>query len=226
LARSRSARKKYTACELPKNSIPLRYPASISEGRIADVTTREAGMRWTRQCRSTSGRWRVRRNRVVLAPQVLGAKSAAMLAHHADDGGKRDGSPRRARISRKTTAQGRPVVTACTCGFRARAILLLRGSPGCSGHPAFPAPSDFREGDDDAKLGRIPPRGCGHMSFCCHCEEQRDEAIQSRVRGSGLLRSARNDGVRSLKIESKGSPRVRSPRPACGERPTRGTRGG
>jgi len=29
-----------------------RHPASIfSEGRFADVTTREAGMRWTRMCR-------------------------------------------------------------------------------------------------------------------------------------------------------------------------------
>jgi hypothetical protein len=28
-----------------------------------------------------------------------------------------------------------------------------------------------------------------------HCEERSDEAIQSLLRGSGLLRCARNDGV-------------------------------
>jgi hypothetical protein len=41
-------------------------------------------------------------------PRYLALKHAMMLAHHAGDGGKRDGSPGRARISRNTTAQGRP----------------------------------------------------------------------------------------------------------------------
>jgi len=101
---------------------------------------------------------RGRRNRMVLAPQVLGAKFVTMRAHCTDDGGKRDGSPRRVRISRKAIAQGRPVVTACTCGSRARANVLCACSPGCSGHPAFPAPSVFRGRRDQAKLGRNTPR--------------------------------------------------------------------
>jgi hypothetical protein len=46
-------------------------------------------------------------------------------------------------ISRKTTAQGRPVVTACTCGFRARATRFCARAPGACGHPVFPAPSAF-----------------------------------------------------------------------------------
>ena len=53
------------------------------------------------------------------------------------------GSPGRVRISRNTTAQGRPVVTACTLWFSRSLRNFLRGSPGCSGHPAFPAPSAF-----------------------------------------------------------------------------------
>ena len=78
-----------------------------------------------------------------------GAKFATMrFTHRAGDGGKRDGSPRRARNKSSTTAQGRPVVTACTCGHRALAQPFLRGGPGCSGHPVFPAPSVFREGDE------------------------------------------------------------------------------
>ena len=39
---------------------------------------------------------------------MSGAKFATMLSHRAGDGGKWNGSPRRSRISRKTTAQGRP----------------------------------------------------------------------------------------------------------------------
>jgi len=48
------------------------------------------------------------------------------------------GSPRRARISRKTTAQGRPVITACTCGHRALAQISLRGGSGCMRPPGLP----------------------------------------------------------------------------------------
>ncbi len=36
---------------------------------------------------------------------------------------------------------------------------------GCSGHPAFPAPSRCRKGELDAKLGRMPSRECGGVSF-------------------------------------------------------------
>ena len=50
-----------------------------------------------------------------------GAKSARSSKGFARVTVANAGSPRRAPISRKTTAQGRPVVTACTCGFRARA---------------------------------------------------------------------------------------------------------
>src|SRR5579871_5546234 len=74
------------------------------------------------------------------------------------------GSPRRARISRKTTAQGRPeCLRLCLWTFALRAI-LLRGGPGCRGHPAFPAPSAFLGAMDDAKLGRMPPRGLAGAS--------------------------------------------------------------
>jgi len=47
---------KYSACKLPKisiNSPPSRLGSS--EGRFANVTTREAGMRWTQMCLLTSG---------------------------------------------------------------------------------------------------------------------------------------------------------------------------
>ena len=105
------------------------------------------------------------------APRA-GAKLATMHSHRAGDGGKRNGSPRRARISRKPPRrEGRlsppvPVVHA-----RSRNFLCACG-PGCSGHPAFPAPSAFEGGRDDAKLGRIPPRGCELMSPRLSCPAQ------------------------------------------------------
>jgi hypothetical protein len=70
-----------------------------------------------------------------------GAKSARSSKGFARVTVANAGSPRRAPISRKTTAQGKPVVTSCTCGFRARANYLCAGAPGACGHPAFPAPS-------------------------------------------------------------------------------------
>jgi hypothetical protein len=59
------------------------------------------------------------------------------------------GSPGRARISRKTTARGRPECIRLYLWFSRSRKFLLRGSPGCSGHPAFPVPSAFREGEVD-----------------------------------------------------------------------------
>src|SRR6516225_7967984 len=85
---------------------------------------------------------------------MSGAKLATMLAHRADDGGKRNGSPRRARISRKTTAQGRPGCLRLYLWFTRSRKFSLRGGPGCSGHPAFTAPSALEEGELDEKLGR------------------------------------------------------------------------
>src|SRR5579883_3129544 len=38
------------------------------------------------------------------------------------------------------------------------------------------------------------------MTASCHCEERSDEAIQSRLRGPGLLRCARNDGECGLTL--------------------------
>ncbi len=88
-------------------------------------------------------RFRGRRNRVVLAPQGPALKFAMMLAHHAGDGGKRDGSPRRARISRKPLRrEGRCDHRLCLWFSRSRKFFLREG-PGCSGHPVFPAPSAF-----------------------------------------------------------------------------------
>ena len=72
-----------------------------------------------------------RRNRVVLA-RPCRAKFARDSKGLALATVANAGSPRRSRISRKTIAQGRPVVTACTCGFRACANFLCARAPGAA----------------------------------------------------------------------------------------------
>src|SRR5882724_12896189 len=49
----------------------------------------------------------------------------------------------------------------CSCAFFAHFCTRDRG---CSAHPAFPAPSDFKARNFSANLGRIEPRERGVMS--------------------------------------------------------------
>jgi hypothetical protein len=70
------------------------------EGRYASSRT-WSGMRWTRDVLIDERHGRGRRSRVVLAPQGLAPSWRRCLGIVACDGGKRDGSPGRARINRK-----------------------------------------------------------------------------------------------------------------------------
>jgi len=132
---------------------------------------------------------RGRRNRVVLArpcTRQVGGNAHAMLPATV----ARAGSPRRVRISRKPLRrEGRlsppvPVVLAL-------AQLFFAQGPGCSGHPAFPAPSDFREGDGrcKARANSVARRGTYVLSTVI-ARSVRDEAIQGHTQGPGLLRGA------------------------------------
>jgi hypothetical protein len=57
----------------------------------------------------------------------------------------------------KTIAQGRPAESAGICGDDARVVISFRTRGyGCSGRPAFPAPS-FSGAKDHARLGRVAP---------------------------------------------------------------------
>src|SRR3974390_2954168 len=76
-------------------------------------------------------------------------------------------------VSRKPLRREGRSVSACTCGQRAPRATLLRGGPGCSGHPAFPAPSVFSEGHNDAQLGRNAPRECGLVPSPSSCPRKR-----------------------------------------------------
>jgi hypothetical protein len=99
---------KYSACVFPKISIPLRHPASFFGGAYRDRHDTRGGDAVDADVPVDERRGCGRRNRVVLAPQRL-ALMPTMRKRIAADGGNRQGSPGRSRISRKTIAQGRPV---------------------------------------------------------------------------------------------------------------------
>jgi len=107
---------------------------------------------------------------------------------------RRNSSPGRSRISRKTIAQGRPDDPPVPVVLP-RAFCCTR-TMGASGHPAFPAPSCFWRDNFEANLGRIASRERADVPqdvSIRHCE--RSEAIQGCANHSGLLRFARNDGA-------------------------------
>ena len=136
-----------------------------------------SGMRWTPSCLLTSGTEADGKGVWSWRPNGLAPNRRRCLKHIAAMTVANDKVHRGERaISRKTIAQGRPVVTACTCGFRACASLLLRGSPGCSGHPAFPAPSPCREGK---RISKTRAQRAARMQVC--------EVLRSRSCVRGLV---------------------------------------
>jgi hypothetical protein len=108
---------------------------TADEGRVAIVTNVAV------RC---GGREGLRKTNVALADGEVvwswrpkaGAKLCEMTR---SDGDNKAWSPGRARISRKTIAQGRPVVRLVPVVLP-RAF-LLHADHGCGGHPVFPAPS-------------------------------------------------------------------------------------
>ena len=123
----------------------------------------------------------VRQNRVVLAP-VAGVKlrggevnpTGLMSRKSANDGGKTNSSPGRARHKPSNHCAGNAGVLRLYLYARVRFFAHpCTRDRGCSKHPAFPAPSV--EGQLPANLGR-ESRECEVM-FISHCE--RSEAIHA-----------------------------------------------
>jgi hypothetical protein len=112
-------------------------------------------------------------------PKVLALSPSEAEKLRGGDGGKRDGSPRRVRISRKTTARGRPECLRLYLWSRALAQSFLRGGPGCSGHPAFPAPLFFGGRSHFITRADYAARTRLHAH---HCEAQRDARPIARLR--------------------------------------------
>src|SRR5437588_9305603 len=83
------------------------------------------------------------------------------------DGGKRASAHRGEHvISRKAIAQGMSDCLRCPVCSCAQLSTICTRDRGCSAHPAFPAPSDFRRSRKLlANLGRNVPRECEHTSI-------------------------------------------------------------
>jgi len=155
----------------------MSAPSSTRQRDVRVVTDVECRMRWMWRHQGTNDVVRIRRSRVVLTPrrwrQVGGnalQRACDDASHHTGDdashrtgdGGKKARSPRRARSRplKPLRREGRtdpptPVVTSVCFHF-------LHTDRGCSGHPAFPAPSMFRRAMSITRA-RSAPRGCAFV---------------------------------------------------------------
>jgi len=124
-------------------------------------------------------------------PKALAPSPSEAEKLRGGDGGKRDGSPRRVRISRNTTAQGRPECFRLYLWSRAlRAIFLARG-PRVQRSPGLPCALCLYRGWSRAKLG------CGMrrenakswLRPCCGPSFETALTRLLRMRSSGVARS-------------------------------------
>jgi hypothetical protein len=125
-----------------RNRCYIRVVPPPHEGRFAIVTDVGGGMRWTPQC---ARRARLKRTAKPCGPgaATLASSSSGMIRGVT---GATEPVPRGERgISVNTIAQGRPDVSARTCGD-CRLRFLLQAGRGCDQHPAFLAPSSFFRG--------------------------------------------------------------------------------
>ena len=166
-------------CRIPSGKSPLApsgksercFPPSRAQWRGVSRSswTVERGMRWPHRVAV----------RVSRADERLGADGQDVWSRHpdagvlvgddADDGGNKARSPGRARSSRKSIAQGRPVVRPILW-FLPPAFFSQAGH-GCGLHPAFPAPSSF-EGVPISKA-RTRQRAARRRSRACRTEMTR-----------------------------------------------------
>jgi hypothetical protein len=104
------------------------------------------------RCWCQVSRRRYRPNRASDAPSIREATVA-----------KRNSSPGRSRISRKTIAQGRPDDPAPPV-VSTPVLFIAQGAAGARWHPAFPAPSVFGGTSWMRNPGRLAPRECEDVS--------------------------------------------------------------
>ena len=153
-------------------------------------------------CRETCGTDRVRSKRMVLTPLGWRQGSQVLQRRSRDDGDKQSQwlTGENAEQPYKPLRREGRCYTACTCGNRAVCATVLARRPRVQRSPGLPC-ALFTERRDkiDANLGvKCAARMRAHVhpptiAFIVIARSNSDEAIQSRVRGSGLLRFARND---------------------------------
>jgi hypothetical protein len=153
----------------PKSPARSAHPVP-HEGRIAIVTDVGAGCGGRERRQETNDVARGRRSRVVLTPRrwCQVPRKQASCKFLGGDGGNKARSPGRARRKPLKPLRREGRVFRWTCGDYSCAFYLCTRGCGCNGHPAFPAPSDFR-GEGFAQLGRVALRECGRVFACPGC---------------------------------------------------------
>src|SRR6185312_3189750 len=132
---------KYSSFVFPEIGVCYAPSRLDCRGAYRDRHDTRGGLRWTRMCRSTNGIFCGRRSRVVLARPCRRQVGDGAQRIVVDDGGNKLVHRGEYEVSRK------PLRREGRCDHRlylvvnALAQILLRGGPGCSGHPVFPAPS-------------------------------------------------------------------------------------
>ena len=171
----------------------------------------------------TIGAFRGRRSRVVLTPRRWRqARDDAM--HHTGDGDNKARSPGRVRRKPlKPSRAGMPGDPGELVVTNARAYYSTRAAAGATGTRHSPRPLFSEGGTSEQNSGasrgekaeaclELERRHCLRQTRSVCARERSDEAIHSFfVRRDGLLRSARNDGLKSALPMSPVAPQ-RSPR--------------
>jgi hypothetical protein len=135
---------------------------------------RDARERHERAVRCDGRGRRARRTRLTRTAKSCGSDVAVLALRSGeakllwDNGGKRAVLREEHEVSRKAVAQGRPECSRCpVCSCAVFVSANRTRDRGCSKHPVFPAPSDWRRDDEDENLGRNAPRECGR-TLCWH----------------------------------------------------------
>src|SRR5579871_4475962 len=123
--------RKFFTCQFPKISISLRHPASFFGGAYRDRHDTRGGEAVDADVPVDERRGCGRRNRVVLAPQRL-TLMPTMRKRIAADGGNRQGSPRRSRISRKPSRREGRCDHRLYLWTRACAVFFCARAPGAA----------------------------------------------------------------------------------------------
>jgi hypothetical protein len=202
-----SPARKYSYLQRPQiNCISITVPSH--RGATRDRHGRGTGC-GGRGCADNERRKSGRRSRVVLTPRRWCQVRAKERGRWWQESPVARES---AKETVKTIAQGMPDASAepvCSCAFF---CALCTRDRGCSVHPVFPAPSDWRGRAIQSKTrAKRAARSRSHV--CRHCE--RSEAIHSSLflscGGMDCFACARNDGSR-LRCAGAGSSQ-RHPRP-------------
>ena len=165
-----------------------KSPRSFARLAPTRGALRDRHERWKRDamdaaCRQTNNMTRTAKSCGPGAPRLALSCSGD---DPSGDGGKKAWSPGRARISRKTIAQGRPDDFGCACG--SAACFFLHADHGCQPAPGLPCALCFRRGHVDRKTRVVHAartRSCGSNPVAAETRAMR--APQDEVLASGTL---------------------------------------